>query len=205
MTIMRALRRHSLIAATLLLIIATLSSSAGAAGSSAPAAYRIRFDTSRGTFIVGILRGQAPHGADRLYDLVKHHFFDGARFYRVVPGFVVQWGYAADPATTSKWTSAIPDDPVRASNVRGTLTFAATSEPNSRTTQVFINYGNNARLDGLGFAPLGKVETGMDVVDRIYSGYGQTPDQGRIAESGNRYLVKEFPQLDYVKTARITK
>ena len=188
-----------------LVSIAALVLPAGAAASGAPAQYRVKFDTSRGTFLVGIVRAQAPHGADRLYDLVKHNFFDGARFYRVVPRFVVQWGYAADPATTNNWKSAIPDDPVGSSNARGTITFAATSEPNSRSTQLFINYGNNSRLDGLGFAPLGKVMSGMDVVDGIYSGYGESPDQGRIVESGNSYLTKEFPKLDYIKTARIMK
>jgi len=188
-----------------LVSIAALVVPAGAAASGAPARYRVKFDTSRGAFIVGIVRAQAPHGADRLYDLVKHNFFDGARFYRVVPRFVVQWGYAADPATTNNWKSAIPDDPVGSSNARGTITFAATSEPNSRSTQLFINYGNNSRLDGLGFAPLGKVMSGMDVVDGIYSGYGESPDQGRIVESGNSYLTKEFPKLDYIKTARIMK
>jgi peptidyl-prolyl cis-trans isomerase A (cyclophilin A) len=196
-------RRTLLVCA--LVSIAALAVPAGAAASGAPAQYRVKFDTSRGAFIVGVVRAQAPHGADRLYDLVKHNFFDGARFYRVVPGFVVQWGYAADPATTSKWKSAIPDDPVGTSNARGTITFAATSEPNSRSTQLFINYRNNGRLDSLGFAPLGKVMSGMNVVDGIYSGYGESPDQGRIAESGNSYLTKEFPKLDYIKTARIMK
>jgi peptidyl-prolyl cis-trans isomerase A (cyclophilin A) len=198
------MQRRFLIAAALL-CIATLSLPVGAPAAATPAEYRVTFDTSRGDFIVDIVRAQAPHGADRLYELVQHHFFDGARFYRVVPGFVVQWGYAADPALTNKWKSAIPDDPVGASNVRGTITFAATSEPNSRSTQLFINYGENARLDSLGFAPLGKVVSGMDVVDRMYSGYGESPDQGRIAEAGNSYLGKEFPKLDYIKTARIVK
>jgi peptidyl-prolyl cis-trans isomerase A (cyclophilin A) len=197
--------QHRSLLVTALLFIALLSLPARAAASGAPATYRVKFDTSRGAFIVGIVRGQAPHGADRLYDLVQHHFFDGARFYRVVPGFVVQWGYAADPALTNKWKNAIPDDPVGASNARGTLTFAATSEPNSRSTQLFVNYGDNARLDSLGFAPLGKVVAGMDVVDRIYAGYGESPDQGRITEAGNSYLTKEFPKLDYIKTARIVK
>ena len=151
------------------------------------------------------LPGEVRHRADRFYDLVRHRYFDGARFYRVVPGFVVQWGYAADPAVTSKWTGTIPDDPVRASNVRGTIVFAATGEPNSRSAQLFINYGNNARLDGLGFAPLGSVARGMDVVDKIYAGYGQSPDQGSIAQAGNAYLTKSFPKLDYIKTARLVK
>jgi peptidyl-prolyl cis-trans isomerase A (cyclophilin A) len=200
----RFMQRRLLIAAVLL-FVAALSLPVGAPASGTPAEYRVKFDTSRGDFIVAVVRAQAPHGADRLCDLVQHHFFDGARFYRVVPGFVVQWGYAADPALTNRWKSAIPDDPVGASNVRGTITFAATSEPNSRSTQLFINYGDNARLDSLGFAPLGKVVSGMDVVDRIYSGYGESPDQGRIAEAGNSYLSKEFPKLDYIKTARIVK
>jgi peptidyl-prolyl cis-trans isomerase A (cyclophilin A) len=197
--------RRRFLSAAALVLIATLVSSVGATASGATAAYRVKFDTSCGAFTVGIVRSQAPHGADRLYDLVEHHFFDGARFYRVVPGFVVQWGYAADPALTKKWASAIPDDPVRASNVRGAITFAATSEPNSRSTQLFINYGNNTRLDRLGFAPLGKVLSGMEVVDRIYSGYGENPDQDRIAAAGKSYLLKNFPKLDYIKTARILK
>jgi peptidyl-prolyl cis-trans isomerase A (cyclophilin A) len=196
------MQRRFFIAAALLFIAALLlPPEATAAGT--PPQYRIKFDTSRGDFVVGIVRAQAPHGADRLYDLVRHHFFDGARFYRVVPGFVVQWGYAADPAMTSKWKGAIPDDPVGASNTRGTVTFAATSEPNSRTTQLFVNYADNSRLDGLGFAPVGKVVSGMEIVDRIYSGYGESPDQGRIAVDGNGYLSKEFPKLDFIKTARI--
>ena len=196
------MQRRFLIAAALL-SIAALSLPSGATAAGTPPQYRIEFATSRGDFIVGIVRAQAPHGADRLYDLVQHHFFDGARFYRVVPGFVVQWGYAADPAVTNKWKGAIPDDPVGASNTRGTVTFAATSEPNSRTTQLFVNYADNARLDSLGFAPVGKVVSGMEIVDRIYSGYGEGPDQGRIAVDGNGYLNKEFPKLDYIKTARI--
>ncbi len=173
--------------------------------SAVPGHYRIIFATSRGDFTVAIVRSQAPHGADRLYELITHHVFDGARFYRVVPGFVVQWGYAGDPAVTSKWTGSIADDPVRASNVRGTLSFAATSEPNSRSSQLFINVSNNARLDGLGFAPVGTVVSGMNVVDRLYSGYGESPDQGRIAASGNSYLRTEFPKLDYIRTARVVK
>lgn len=188
-----------------LLFIGMVLVPAGATASPAPGLYRVKFDTSRGTFVIGIIRTQAPHGADRLYDLVKHHYFDGAGFYRVVPGFVVQWGYAADPALTRKWKTSIPDDPVVASNVRGTITFAATSEPNSRSTQLFVNYGNNARLDSLGFAPLGKVISGMDVVDRLYSGYGESPDQARIADAGKSYLSVAFPKLDYVKTARVMK
>jgi peptidyl-prolyl cis-trans isomerase A (cyclophilin A) len=190
---------------TALLAAAALLAPSGAMSADAPARYRVKFDTSQGDFVMLVVRAQAPHGADRLYDLVKQHFFDGARFYRVVPGFVVQWGYAADPAMTKKWKDAIPDDPVGGSNVRGTVTFAATSEPNSRTTQLFINYGDNARLDGMGFAPLGKVVSGMDVVDKLYSGYGESPDQGRIADAGNSYLTQAFPKLDYIKSTRLVK
>jgi peptidyl-prolyl cis-trans isomerase A (cyclophilin A) len=176
-----------------------------AATFAAPANYRVKFVTSRGDFVVDVARAQAPHGADRLYDLVKHHFFDAARFFRVVPGFVVQWGYSADPAMMNAWNHPIADDSVRASNTRGTITFAATSQPNSRSTQLFINYANNGRLDSLGFAPLGKVVNGMSVVDHIYAGYGEGPDQGSIARAGNAYLTKAFPKLDYIKTARIIK
>ncbi len=194
-------RRHVL--AATLLWIGVLASAACARAAGAPADYRVKFETSGGAFTVRIVRAQAPHGADRLYELVEHHFFDGARFYRIVPGFVVQWGYAGDPALSKKWSSAIPDDPVRATNARATLTFAASSEPNSRSSQLFVNLGNNARLDAMGFAPLGKVVTGMSVVDKVYAGYGESPDQGSIAADGNRYLSKTFPKLDFIKTARI--
>ena len=184
-------------------VAAAIPVTAGSA--TVPNDFHVKFTTSRGDFTVAIIRSQAPHGADRLYDLVRHHVFDGARFYRVVPGFVVQWGYAADPALTRKWIGSIADDAVRTSNLRGTLTFAATSEPNSRSSQLFINFGNNARLDGLGFAPVGRVTSGMTVVDQLYSGYGENPDQGRIAASGNDYLRTEFPKLDYIKTATVIK
>lgn len=197
------MRRLLFVSALALSAVLAAPSSATADGT--PPEYRVNFDTSRGHFVADIVRAQAPHGADRLYDLVKHHFFDGARFFRVVPGFVVQWGFAADPALTKKWNSAIPDDPVRSSNARGTISFAATSEPNSRSTQLFVNYGNNARLDGLGFAPVGTVVRGMDVVDAFYADYGERPDQSRISEAGNAYLTKAFPKLDYIKTARITR
>ena len=168
-----------------------------------PPSYRVLFATSKGDFVVAVTRSLAPHGADRLYGLVRSKHFDGARFFRIVPGFVVQWGYAASPAATQAWTGTIPDDPVRASNTRGTLTFAATSEKNSRSQDVFINLGDNARLDALGFAPLGKVVRGMKVVDELYSGYGEAADQEQIAADGNTYLLRAFPKLDYIKTARI--
>jgi peptidyl-prolyl cis-trans isomerase A (cyclophilin A) len=165
--------------------------------------YRVLLETDKGPVVITVDRHLAPRGAQRFYELVKAKYFDGARFYRVVPGFVVQWGAAADPAVTKKWDVTIADDPVTGSNRRGTVTFAATGQPNSRTTHLFINLGDNARLDAMGFAPIGQVSSGMNVVDRIYSGYGEAPDQAQIAAKGNAYLVKEFPRLDYIKTARI--
>jgi peptidyl-prolyl cis-trans isomerase A (cyclophilin A) len=169
----------------------------------APAKFIVEFDTTRGQIVAEITRAQAPHGADRLYNLVKAGYFDGSRFYRVVPGFVVQWGAAADTAVSKAWEKPIPDDPVTVSNTRGAISFAAQSQPNSRTTHMFINLGDNSGLDSMGFAPVGKVVSGMDHVDRIYSGYGETPDQSRIREEGNAYLQKEFPNLDFIRNAFI--
>jgi peptidyl-prolyl cis-trans isomerase A (cyclophilin A) len=171
----------------------------------APAVYRVDFDTSRGPFVVEVTRDLAPNGADHFYTLVKAKYFDGARFYRVVPGFMVQWGSAADPKVSAKWDKSIEDDPVKTSNVRGTISFAATSQPNSRSTHMFINFGDNGRLDAMGFAPIGKVVSGMENVDQIYSGDGERPDQEQMKVEGNAYLQKEFPNLDYIKTARISQ
>jgi peptidyl-prolyl cis-trans isomerase A (cyclophilin A) len=169
----------------------------------APAAYRVLLDTSRGPVAIDVDSRLAPNGAQHFYELVKAKYYDGARFYRVVPGFVVQWGAAAKPAVTQKWDVTIPDDPVKESDTRGTVAFAATGQPNSRTTHLFINLGDNARLSAMGFAPIGHVASGMDNVDNIYAGYGEEPDQSMIAAQGNAYLKKEFPKLDYIKTARI--
>ena len=172
----------------------------------APDVFRVDFETSRGPVIIEITRAQAPHGADRFFSLVKAKYFDGARFYRVVPDFVVQWGSAADPAISQAWDRRpIPDDPVKATNSRGTITFAQVGEPNSRTTQMFINFVDNRGLDGMGFAPLGRVVSGMQFVDQIYSGDGEKPDQGLIMEQGNAYLQKAFPHLDYIVTARLAQ
>jgi peptidyl-prolyl cis-trans isomerase A (cyclophilin A) len=175
----------------------------------APASYRARFETSKGEFVVEVTREWAPLGADRLHNLINSGFYDNARFFRVLPGFVVQFGLPADPAVAREWRSArIADDPVTQSNARGTVTFA-TAGPNTRTTQVFINLGDNRNLDGMGFAPLGRVVEGMDVVDQLYSGYGEGaphgrgPDQGRITLEGNGYLEKDFPKLDYIRKAAI--
>ena len=193
-----------------IILALTLAACAGNAKESSQQAattstYRVRFDTSHGPVTIEIDRTLAPNGAQRFYELVKARYFDGARFYRVVPHFVVQWGAAAEPAVTKKWDVTIPDDPVKTSNVRGTITFAATGEPNSRTTHLFINLGDNPNLDGMGFAPIGRVVSGMDNVDRIYSGYDERPDQSRIAAQGNAYLMKAFPHLDYIKTAQVER
>lgn len=168
----------------------------------APATYNVLFDTTAGPITVKVDRKLAPKGAQRLYDLVNSGYYDGARFYRVVPGFVVQWGYAADPSVSAKWNVKIPDDPVKASNTRGMVSFASAG-PNSRTTHLFINLGNNKRLDSFGFAPIGHVTSGMDNVGRIYSGYGETIDQGQIEAQGNAFLAQQYPRLDYIKSARV--
>jgi peptidyl-prolyl cis-trans isomerase A (cyclophilin A) len=168
----------------------------------APATFKVDFDTTKGHVIVEISRALAPIGVDRFYNLVQAKYFDGARFFRVVPGFVVQFGLAADPDTISMWDQPIPDDPVLTSNRRGTITFA-TAGPGTRTTQLFINVGSNERLDAQHFSPFGKVVEGMDNVDALYSGDGEKPQQDSIKEKGNAYLEKEFPKLDYIKTARV--
>src|SRR5256884_1657603 len=160
-----------------------------------PASFRVRLETSAGPFVVEVTRAWAPHGADRLYNLVRQRFYDGTRFFRVVPGFVVQFGLSGDPAVSARWRPAtIPDDPVSQHNTRGTLTFA-TAGPNTRTTQLFINYRDNTRLDGMGIAPLGRVVEGMDVVDRIYSGDGEQPPPGRVQAEGERGPPAPFPPL----------
>ncbi|HSD93413.1 MAG TPA: peptidylprolyl isomerase [Methyloceanibacter sp.] len=175
----------------------------------APAAYKAKFDTSKGSFVVEVQRDWAPNGADRFYNLVKNGFYDNTRFFRVIPGFMVQFGINGDPAVAAAWRDAnIKDDPVKQSNARGTVTFA-TAGPNTRTTQVFVNFGNNDFLDNQGFSPFGKVVSGMDVVDSLYGGYGEGapggkgPNQGLIQQQGNAYLEQGFPKLDYVKKATI--
>lgn len=176
----------------------------------APDVYRARFQTNEGVFMVEVNRAWAPNGADRLFVLVKNGYFDGARFFRVIEGFMAQFGMHGDPYVTAAWRNhPIPDDPVTQSNLRGYLTFAATAAPNSRTTQVFINLVDNTNLDGMGFAPVGRVVEGMDVVDALYSGYGEGAPQGsgpmqqNIAARGNAYLTESFPELDYVEQATI--
>jgi len=174
----------------------------------APAVFKASFETSAGNFVIEVHRDWAPNGADRFYNLVKSGFFDNVRFFRVMPNFMVQFGMHGDPAVQAAWTNArIPDDPVKQSNKRGYITFAKPNAPNARTTQVFINFGDNAGLDGQGFAPFGRVTTGMDVVDKINAQYGGKPgdDQGNIAAGGNAYLNKTYPKLDYIKSATIAQ
>lgn len=167
--------------------------------------YRVKFTTTKGDFVVAVYRDWAPLGADRFKELVEMRFYDGCKFFRVVKGFVVQFGIHKDPAVSAMWRDRrIEDDPVKVSNTRGKITFA-TSGPNSRTTQVFINYGDNSRLDAMGFAPFGEVVEGMDVVDQLYAEYGEAPSQqqAEIQAQGNAFLEEQYPLLDAVIKAVI--
>ena len=169
----------------------------------APATYTVDFKTTAGEFSIECHRDWSPLGADRFYNLVKHGFFDEVRFFRVVSGFVVQFGIHGDPEIGSAWkTAKLQDDPVLKSNLPGTISFA-TSGKNTRTTQVFINYGNNAGLDSMGFSPFGRVVSGMEVVSDIYSEYREQASQPMIQSEGNAYLMREFPKMDFIKTARL--
>ena len=169
----------------------------------APDVFDVEFTTTKGNFTVRVTRAWAPLGADRFYNLAKHSFFNDAAFFRIVPNFVVQFGLSADPAVNSAWRSAnIKDDPVTQTNKPGYITFA-TAGPHTRTTQLFINLGNNSFLDRQGFSPFGEVTQGMDVVRGLYAGYGESPDQGAITRQGKAYLDKSFPKLDSIKTATI--
>ena len=170
----------------------------------APDMFRVRFETSRGDFVVEVTRAWSPAGADRFYNLVSNRYLDGVRFFRVIEGFMAQFGINGDPELAALLgDDNIPDDPMVESNTRGKMTFAKTSQPNSRSSQMFINLVPNTNLDALGFSPFGEVIEGMEVVDQLYSGYGETPSQGRIQAEGNAYLNAEFPELDYVERASI--
>jgi peptidyl-prolyl cis-trans isomerase A (cyclophilin A) len=173
-----------------------------------PQLYTVTFKTTKGTFTIGVHRTWAPRAADRFYNLVKAHFFDGVEFFRVVPNFVVQFGISPFPNVSKAWEHAtIPDDQYAGvSNGRGGVSFASAG-PNTRTTQVFINTGNNQALDHEGFTPFGAVDSGLDVVDKLYSGYGDkpTPQQGEMESQGNAFLKKHYPKLDYIKSARVTQ
>lgn len=169
----------------------------------APETFKAQFDTTKGQFTIEVTRSLAPNGADRFYNLVKSGYFKDLAFFRVVPHFMVQFGIHGDPAVSAKWREAnLPDDPVKGSNTRGAITFA-TAGPNTRTTQLFINFADNTFLDSQGFSPFGKVVSGMEVVDKINAEYGESPNQGQIQMEGNAYLKKEFPNLDYIKSATI--
>lgn len=172
----------------------------------APAVYHVHFHTTKGDFSIEVTRAWAPNGADRFYNLVEHHFYDNATLFRVVPKFVVQFGIPADPKYGKIWANAnIKDDPVKESNLPGYITYAQSSAPNSRSTQVFINYGDNSRLDSMGFAPFGKVTEGMAVVESFYGGYADQPTglQDRIVNQGNAFLEANFRKLDKIVTARV--
>jgi len=176
----------------------------------APDVYNVKFDTSIGEFVIRVTRAWAPNGADRFYNLVKNGFYDETRFFRAIPNFMVQFGIHGNPQVAKVWQNArIPADKVTQSNKKGFITFAMGGTPDTRTTQVFINFRNNTSLDASGFAPFGEVVSGIEVVDKIHTGYGEGaprgsgPVQGRVVAEGNAYLTKSFPKLDYIKTATI--
>jgi peptidyl-prolyl cis-trans isomerase A (cyclophilin A) len=167
----------------------------------APDLFTVKMTTTKGDVMIQVHRGWAPMGADRFYNLIRGGYYKDAAFFRVIPGFVAQFGIAARPDVTAVWEKArLIDDRVLESNKRGTVVFA-TAGPNTRTTQIFINYRDNTPLDRDGFAPFGEVTEGMEVVDRFFSGYGEAPDQGRITMLGKPYLDKNFPNLDRIVTA----
>jgi len=179
----------------------------------APASYKVKFDTSAGVFVIQVTRDWAPLGADRFYNLVKNGYYDDVRFFRAIKGFMVQFGINGDPAVNAAWRNArIGADPVKQGNKPMYITYAMGASPDTRTTQVFINYGDNsASLDKLGFAAFGQVVEGSDVVMKINTEYGEGaprgkgPDQARAQTEGNAYMTKEFPRLDYIKKATIEK
>lgn len=175
----------------------------------APPLFKAKFDTSKGLFVVDVHRDWAPLGADRFYNMVSNGFFTGVRFFRVIPGFMVQFGISGNPAVTAAWNKIdLNDDPPnKQSNTRGFITYGSTGRPNSRTTQVFINYADNSRLDATGFVPFGQVVEGMDIVDMLNAEYGSGPQnaQARITAEGNKFLLASFPKLDFIKTATIVK
>ncbi len=172
----------------------------------APDKFVVKFNTSAGEFRLAVTRSHAPVGVDRFYNLVMNGFYDEQRFFRVVPNFVVQFGIHGDPEISRKWRDAtIKDDPVKSRNAPGTIAFAKSNQPHSRTTQVFINFDDNVHLDRMGFATFGKVTEGMDVVDGINDKHQELPDQGRIQLQGNAYLQEEYPDLDYIVSARLVR
>lgn len=173
---------------------------AGAWPKETPDVFKVRFECSHGNFVAEFHKEWAPLGVARFYELASTNFYNDARFFRVVPGFMAQFGIPADPALAAEWrTKTIKDDPVKQKNVKGMITFAKTAAPNSRSTQLFINTGSNEFLDSQGFAPIGRVVEGLDVVERINAEYGEKPNQQMIQMQGNAYLKQAFPNLDYIK------
>ncbi len=182
-----------------------------ALAATAPDIFQARFETSKGDFVIEVHRDWSPNGADRFYNLVSNGFYDDVRFFRVIEGFMAQFGIHGNPEVAAAWRGAqIPDDPVMQSNARGFVSYAM-GGPNTRTTQLFINFVDNSRLDGMGFSPFGQVIEGMEVVDQIHSGYGEGapggngPSQGQIQSEGNAYLDDDFPMLDHVVSATIVE
>jgi peptidyl-prolyl cis-trans isomerase A (cyclophilin A) len=181
------------------------------ASAKAPATFRVKFDTTKGAFVALVTRASAPLGADRFYNLVKMGYYNDVAFFRVIDGFMAQFGIHGDPKVNEKWQSAsFNDDPTRESNIRGAISFA-TRGPNTRTTQLFINFGDNSQLDSRGFAPFAKVVEGMEVVDQLYKGYGEGapsgggPRQDLAQSQGNSYLRSQFPKLDFIKRVSVVK
>jgi peptidyl-prolyl cis-trans isomerase A (cyclophilin A) len=171
----------------------------------APDTFKARLDTSKGVIVIEVHRDWAPLGADRFYNLVKNGFYDGCRFFRVINGFMAQFGVNGDPSINTAWRGAnLRDDPVKQSNKRGFVSYG-NAGPNSRTTQLFIGYKDNSYLDASAFAPFGQVVSGMEAADMLFSGYGDMPDQSRIQAEGNAYLAKSFPKLDFIRKATIEK
>lgn len=172
-----------------------------------PAEYKVRMQTTKGDIVILVHRNWSPIGADHFYELVQKGFYNNSAFFRNVPGFIVQWGLNADPKVNKQWSEAtIPDDPPKVSNKVGTVVFAKSAAPNSRSTQLFINLGDNSgSLDPQGFTPFGEVIQGMENVMHLESKYGEQPDQGAIGDSGNAYLKQHFPQLDYVTNASVER
>lgn len=170
----------------------------------APEIYKVKLDTTKGDVIIQVTRAWAPNGADRFYNLVRAGYFTDMPIFRVIAGFMAQFGVSARPEVSRVWAQAsMPDDPVKQSNKRGMVTYAAASAPNTRSTQIFINYGDNSRLDADRFAPFGQVIEGMENVDKFYSGYGDSPDQMRFGAQGKAYIDRSFPKLDKIITATI--
>lgn len=167
-------------------------------------AFQVEFQCSNGTFIVEVYPEWAPIGAEQFRQIIEEKVYNEARFFRVIPGFVVQWGIPGDPEQAAIWDKkTIMDEPVKQSNLRGTITYAKSQMPNTRSSQVFINYRDNTQLDGMGFSPFGKVIKGMEVVEAINAQYREQPDQSEIETKGNAYLKEYFPKLDYIKEAKI--